>query len=87
MGPKTALRNGTMIPFYQGSLKMLRNDENVRFFVIVFVNNEFMQELINVHFHGITTIYMDITFQIRPQQLADIDQILTIQIVFNNVVS
>jgi len=75
-----------MVPFYQGPLEILRDDGSVRFVGIVFTNNAFMQEM-NVHFHDITTICMDGTFQIRPRQPADIDQLFTIQIVFNNVVS
>ena len=85
-GPRLRYVNGAMVPFYQGPLEILRDDGSIRFVGIVFTNNAFLQEM-NVHFHDITTICMDGTFQVRPRQPADIDQLFTIQIVFNNVVS
>ncbi|XP_060857072.1 uncharacterized protein LOC132934747 [Metopolophium dirhodum] len=83
-GPRLRNVNGTMAPFYQGPLEILNDDGSVRFVGIVFTNNTFVQE-INVHLNSVRTICMDGTFQIRPRQPADINQLFTIQIIFNNV--
>lgn len=85
-GPRLRYVNDAMVPFYQGPLEILRDDETVHFVGIVFTNNAFMQEM-SVHMNSVRTICMDGTFQIRPRQPADVDQLFTIQIVFNNVVS
>jgi len=75
-----------MVPFYQGPLEILNDDGSVRFVGIVFTNNTFVQEM-SVHLNSVSTMCMDDTFQIRPRQPADINQLFTIQIIFNNVVS
>jgi len=85
-GPRLRYVNSAMVPFYQGPLEILRDDERVQFVVIVFTNNTFIHEM-NVHLGSGRTMCMDGTFQIRPRQPADIDQLFTIQIIFNNVVS
>lgn len=85
-GPRLRNVNSAMAPFYQGPLEILNDDGSVRFVGIVFTNNTFMQEM-NVHLNSVRTMCMDGTFQIRPRQPADINQLFTIQIIFNNVVS
>jgi hypothetical protein len=75
-----------MTPFYQGPLELLRDDGSTRFVGLVFTNNTFMQEL-NAHLERVRTMCMDGTFQIRLRQPADIEQLFTVQIIFNNVVS
>jgi len=41
----------------------------------------------NVHIQAVGTVCMDGTFHVPPRQLPDIEQLFTIQIVFNDVVS
>jgi len=67
-------------------LEILNDDGSVWFVGIVFTNNTFMQE-INIHLNSVMTMCMDGTFQIRPRQPADINQLFKIQIIFKNVVS
>ncbi|CAI6361153.1 unnamed protein product [Macrosiphum euphorbiae] len=76
--------NGSLVPFFQGPLEILNSDNTVQFVGIVFANVSFLSE-ISAHFRSVNTICMDGTFQIRPRQPADIDQIFTIQIIVNNV--
>ncbi|XP_025420473.1 uncharacterized protein LOC112690641 [Sipha flava] len=83
-GPRLRYVNGSMTPFYQGPLELLRDDGSTRFVGLVFTNNTFMQEL-NAHLEGVRTMCMDGTFQIRPRKPADIEQLFTVQIIFNNV--
>lgn len=85
-GPMLQHVNGSLASFYQGPLEVLRDDGSVHFVGIVFANNSFLQEM-NAHFSSINTISMDGTFQVRPRQPNNIDQLFTIQVILNNVVS
>lgn len=85
-GPRLRFVTSTTVPFYQGPLEVLQEDGSIQFVGIVFTNIAFIQE-INVHMRSVRTICMDGTFQTRPRQPEDIDQLFTIQIIFNNVVS
>jgi len=78
--------NGQMVPFFQGPLEILHPDNTVQFVGIVFANNVFLHD-IGAHIRSVNTLCMDGTFQVRPQQPPDIDQLFTIQIIVNNVVS
>jgi len=78
--------NGALDQFYQGPLEVLRDDGTVRFVGIVFTNVAFLQHM-NVHLRAVRTVCMDGTFQVRPRQPPDIEQLFTIQLVFNDVVS
>lgn len=78
--------NGSLVPFFQGPLEILNSDNTVQFVGILFANVSFLSE-ITAHFRSVNTICIDGTFHIRPRQPADIDQIFTIQIIVNNVVS
>ncbi|CAI6377646.1 unnamed protein product [Macrosiphum euphorbiae] len=70
--------------FFQGSLEILRDDGSIRFVGLVFTNVEFLNQM-NVHIQTVRTLCMDGTFQIRPRQPPDIEQLFTIQIILNNV--
>ncbi|CAH1720270.1 unnamed protein product [Aphis gossypii] len=76
--------NGSLVPFFQGPLEILNNDNSIQFVGIVFGNIGFLRE-IGVHFRSVNTICMDGTFQVRPREPADINQIFTIHIIINNV--
>ncbi|XP_022159940.1 uncharacterized protein LOC111026217 [Myzus persicae] len=76
--------NGALDQFYQGPLEVLRDDGTVRFVGIAFTNVAFLQRM-NVHLRAVRTVCMDGTFQVRPRQPPDIEQLFTIQIVFNDV--
>jgi len=78
--------NGSMVPFFPGPLEILNSDNTVQFVGIVFSNVSFLWK-IGAHLRSVNTICMDGTFQIRPRQPADINQIFTIQMIVNNVVS
>jgi len=78
--------NGSLVLFFQGTLEILNNDNSIQFVGIVFANIGFLRE-IGVHFRSINTICMDGTFQVRPREPADINQIFTTQIIVKNVVS
>jgi len=78
--------NGQMVPFFQGPLEILHTDNTVEFVGLVFANIGFLHE-IGAHIRSVNTLCMDGTFQVRPQQPPDINQLFTIQIIVNNVVS
>lgn len=85
-GPRLRYTNTTTVPFYQGPLEILCEDGHIRFIGIVFTNYEFLEEM-NVHLRSVRTICMDGTFQVRPRQPTDINQLFTVQIIFNDIVS
>jgi len=86
-GTRLLYVNGsTDVSFFQGSLEILRDDGSIRFVGLVFTNVEFLNQM-NVHIQTVRTLCMDGTFQIRPRQPPDIEQLFTIQIILNNVVS
>ncbi|KAF0715189.1 RING-type domain-containing protein, partial [Aphis craccivora] len=76
--------NGQMVPFFQGPLEILHTENSIEFVGIVFANVGFLNESAP-HIHSVNTVCMDGTFQVRPQQPPDIDQLFTIQIIINNV--
>lgn len=77
--------NGTADPFFQGALEILQDDGEVRFVGIVFSNARYLREM-NIHMPSVHTLCIDGTYQVRPSYPADIAQLVTVQIVFNNVV-
>lgn len=84
-GPRLRNINGQMEQFYQGRLEVLRDDGTIHFVGIAFTNVSLLRQM-SVHLIDVNTICMDGTFQIRPRQ-PQIEQLFTIQIIFNNVVS
>jgi len=78
--------NGQIVPFFQGPLEILHTHNTIEFVGLVFANVDFLQE-IGVHIRSVNTLCMDGTFQVRPLQPPDIDQLFTIQIIVNDVVS
>jgi len=85
-GPRLLYVNGTNDFFFQGSLEILRDDGSIHFVGLAFTNVALLQQM-NVHLRTVRTLCMDGTFQIRPRQPPDIEQLFTIQIILNNVVS
>jgi len=85
-GPQLLYVNGTRDFFFQGSLEILRDDGSIRFVGLVFTNVAFLQQM-NAHIQTVRTLCMDGTFQVRPRQPPDIEQLFTVQIILNNVVS
>lgn len=77
--------SGTQNRFYQGRLDVLQNGTQ-RFVGLVFANAAHLTN-INVHLPTIRTMCIDGTFQVRPSHPTDITQLITVQIIFNNVVS
>lgn len=77
--------NGTNNRFFQGRLDIL--DGGVpRFAGLVFANSVFLRSN-NFHFSTVRTICIDGTYyQVRPNHPADIAQLITVQVVLNNVV-
>lgn len=78
--------NGSMEPFYQGPLEILRDDGTVHFIGIVFTNAAFIRNM-SPHLNSVKAICMDGTFQTTPREPADINQLFTIQLILNDVVS
>jgi len=85
-GPRLVNCNGTENRFFQGSLEVLGEDGHIQFVGLVFTNTQFLHQM-NVHMPSVRTLCIDGTFQVRPANPTDISQLLTIQIVFNNVVN
>jgi len=85
-GSRLANCNGTEYRFFQGPLEVLGEDGNIQFVGVVFCNNQFLHQM-NVHMPSVRTLCIDGTFQVRPANPPDIAQLLTVQIVFNNVVN
>ncbi|XP_050053723.1 uncharacterized protein LOC126549205 isoform X2 [Aphis gossypii] len=83
-GPQLLYVNGTRDFFFQGSLEILRDDGSIRFVGLVFTNVAFLQQM-NAHIQTVRTLCMDGTFQVRPRQPPDIEQLFTVQIILNNV--
>lgn len=77
--------NGTNNQFYQGQLEILQGGVS-RFVGLVFANVAHLTS-INVHLATVRTICIDGTYQVRPTHPPDIAQIVTVQIIFNNIVS
>ncbi|KAF0722910.1 RING-type domain-containing protein [Aphis craccivora] len=71
--------NGALDQFCQVPLEVLRDYGTVRFVDIAFTNVAFLQRM-NVYLRAVGTVCMDGTFQVRPRQPPDIEQLLTIQI-------
>lgn len=84
-GPRLVNCNGTADRFFQGSLEILEDDGTVQFVGIVYSNNNFLQQM-NVHMRSVQILCVDGTFQVRPNFPPDIAQLLTVQIIFNNLV-
>lgn len=76
--------NGTNNRFFQGQLNIL-DREVPRFAGLVFANAAFLRSN-NVHLSTVRTICIDGTYQVRPNHPADIAQLITVQVVLNNVV-
>lgn len=76
--------NGTNLRFYQGRLEVLENGVPT-FSGLVFANAAHLVAN-NIHLRTVRTLCMDGTYQVRPNHPADISQLVTIQIVINNVV-
>jgi hypothetical protein len=76
--------NGTNNRFFQGRLDILNRGVS-RFAGLVFVNSAFLRAN-NFHFSTDHTMCIDGTYQVRPNHPADIAQLITIQVVLNNVV-
>lgn len=85
-GPRLVNCNGTENRFFQGSLEVLEDDGRVQFVGLVFSNTQFLHQM-NVHMPSVRTLCIDGTFQVRPANPPDISQLLTVQVVFNNVVN
>uniref|UniRef100_A0A2S2NWG0 Uncharacterized protein n=1 Tax=Schizaphis graminum TaxID=13262 RepID=A0A2S2NWG0_SCHGA len=84
-GPRLRYINGSMEPFYQGPLEILRDDGTEDLVGIVFTNAAFIRNM-QPHLRSIRAICMDGTFQTTPREPADLNQLFTIQIILNNVV-
>lgn len=77
--------NGTNNRFYQGRLEVIQHGEQ-RFVGLVFANVAYLTS-INMHLSTVRTMCIDGTYQVRPRVPRDIAQLITVQIVINNVVS
>lgn len=76
--------NGTNNRFFQGRLDVLSGGVS-RFVGLVFANVAHLMS-INIHLASVRTMCVDGTFQVLPTHPSDIAQLITIQIVINNVV-
>jgi len=85
-GPRLSYVNGTTDLFFQGSLEILMDDASICFVGLVFTNVALLQQM-NAHIQTVRLLCMDGMFQICPRQLLDIEQLFTVQIILNNVVS
>ncbi|CAH1716515.1 unnamed protein product [Aphis gossypii] len=83
-GSRLANCNGTEYRFFQGPLEVLGEDGNIQFVGVVFCNNQFLHQM-NVYMPSVRTLCINGTFQVRPAYPPDVAQLLTVQIVFNNV--
>lgn len=83
--------NGTNIQFYQGRLDVLQ-DGIPRFPGLVFgnaahlVDNNVHIVANNAHLSRVRIVCIDGTYQVRPNHPEGIAQLVTIQIIINNVV-
>lgn len=78
--------NGSIEPFYQGPLEILTIGGTVHFIGIVFTNAAFIRNM-SPHLNSVNAICMDGTFQTTSREPADINQLFTIQLILNDVVS
>lgn len=83
--PRLGFCNGTVDMFFQGPLEILEENGTIQFVGVVFSNRQFLQQM-NIHFSSVETLCIDGTFQVRPSHPPDIAQLLTVLMVFNNVV-